>query len=162
MTISSVYSTLWRYRLFILLTTALLAGAAYFATTKQTKLYTASSLIRVQQRVTSANDIYGALQTGERLARTYAEIASTSSVARQALQRSRDVGRPGRPSRVGFDPVGFAAVYRNRAHARQPTLERGDDRPWIAVRQHADDEMNPLARKMTADRQTGVRVVAAV
>ena len=37
-------------------------GAAFLATTKQTKLYTASSLIRVQQRVTSANDIYGALQ----------------------------------------------------------------------------------------------------
>jgi len=86
MTISSVYGTLWRYRLFILLTTALLAGAAYLATTKQTKLYTASSLIRVQQRVTSANDIYGALQTGERLARTYAEIAKTSSVARQVRQ----------------------------------------------------------------------------
>ena len=44
-------------------------------------MYTASSLIRVQQRVTSANDIYGALQTGERLARTYAKIATTTSVA---------------------------------------------------------------------------------
>ena len=88
MTISSVYGTLWRYRLFILFaTTALLAGAAYITTTKQTKLYTASSLIRVQQRVTSANDIYGALQTGERGSpRTYAEIATTSSVARQVRQ----------------------------------------------------------------------------
>ena len=83
MTISSVYGTLWRYRVFILLTTALLAGAAYLATTRQTKMYTASSLIRVQQRVTSANDIYGALQTGERLARTYAKVATTSSVAAQ-------------------------------------------------------------------------------
>ena len=87
MTISSVYGTLWRYRLYILLATAALAGAAFLATTKQTKLYTASSLIRVQQRVTSANDIYGALQTGERLARTYAAIATTTSVAAQVREQ---------------------------------------------------------------------------
>ncbi len=83
MTISSVYGTLWRYRVFILLATAALVGAAIFVTSRETKMYTASSLIRVQQRVTSANDIYGALQTGERLARTYAKVATTSSVASQ-------------------------------------------------------------------------------
>jgi succinoglycan biosynthesis transport protein ExoP len=82
MGILSVYRVLWRYRLFILVMTAALAGTAYFLTASKTKLYTASSLIRVQQKLNNTTDVYGALQTGERLARTYAEIATTSSVGR--------------------------------------------------------------------------------
>lgn len=87
MTISSVYRTLWRHKLFIILLTVLLAGAAWFLTARQTKLYTASSLVRVQQRVTDASDVFGALQTGERLARTYAEIAKTREVREQVETR---------------------------------------------------------------------------
>jgi capsular polysaccharide biosynthesis protein len=78
--ISAVYRALWRHRLFLVLMTALLAGSAYVLSSRQTKLYTASSLVRVQQQVTRADDVFGSLQTGERLARTYAEIATTSSV----------------------------------------------------------------------------------
>ena len=72
-----------RHRLFIILMTALLAGVAFFVSSSQTKLYTASALVRVQQKVTNANDVFGSLQTGERLAQTYAEIATTDSVARE-------------------------------------------------------------------------------
>lgn len=81
MTISDVYRALWRHRLFVLLVTAAVVGAAYFLTTRQTKLYTASSLVRVQQDVRNAEEAFGALLTGERLARTYERIAETDSVS---------------------------------------------------------------------------------
>lgn len=83
MTVSTVYRSLWRHRLFIILMTALLAAVAFFVSSSQTKLYTATALVRVQQKVTNANDVFGSLQTGERLAQTYAEIATTDSVARE-------------------------------------------------------------------------------
>jgi capsular polysaccharide biosynthesis protein len=82
-TVSTVYRSLWRHRLFIILMTALLAGVAFFVSSSQTKMYTASALVRVQQKVTNANDVFGSLQTGERLAQTYAEIARTDAVARE-------------------------------------------------------------------------------
>jgi capsular polysaccharide biosynthesis protein len=80
MTIGTVYGTLWRHKLFILLLTSALAVAAYVVTTRQQKEYTASSLVRIEQKVTRVSDLYGSLITGERLARTYALIAETSSV----------------------------------------------------------------------------------
>jgi capsular polysaccharide biosynthesis protein len=78
---SDVYRSLWRHRFFIVLMTAALVGTTWFLTTQQEKQYTATSLVRVQQNITNATQAFGALQTGERLARTYAEIAKTSLVA---------------------------------------------------------------------------------
>ena len=87
MPVSTIYATLWRYRLFISVSTAIMVAAAFFVVSTQTKLYTASSLIRIQYGATNANDIYGALQTGGRLAQTYAQIAQTSSVANSVRER---------------------------------------------------------------------------
>lgn len=81
MAISDVYRTLWRHRLFVVLITGLVVGAAYFLTSRQTEQYTASSLVRVQQNVRSAEEAFGALLTGERLARTYERIAETDAVS---------------------------------------------------------------------------------
>ena len=80
MMISEVYRTLWRHRLLMLLTTALVVVAAFVLTERATKLYTASSLVRVQQDVRNAEEAFGALLTGERLARTYERIAETDAV----------------------------------------------------------------------------------
>jgi len=85
--LTSVYRTLWRHRLLILLLTGVLVGTTWLLTARQTKLYTASTLVRIQQRVTQAEDVFGALQTGERLARVYVRIAETSSVAREVRDR---------------------------------------------------------------------------
>ena len=92
MTVSTIYRSLWRHRLFIILMTALLAAVAFFVSSSQTKLYTATALVRVQQKVTNANDVFGSLQTGERLAQTYAEIA------RRIRSRARFAGSSRRPS----------------------------------------------------------------
>jgi capsular exopolysaccharide synthesis family protein len=85
--LTSVYRTLWRHRLLILLLTGVLVGTTWLLTERQTKLYTATTLVRVQQRVTQAEDVFGALQTGERLARVYVRIAETRSVAAEVRER---------------------------------------------------------------------------
>ena len=85
--LTSVYRSLWRHRLTILLVTGVLVGATWFLTNRQTEQYTATTLVQVQQRVTNAADVFGALQTGERLARTYATIAQTRTVAQEVRAR---------------------------------------------------------------------------
>jgi capsular polysaccharide biosynthesis protein len=87
MMVSSVYRALWRHRLFMVVITGVVVVVASAFTARQPKLYTASSLVRVQQQVRDAQDVFGALQTGERLARTYERIAETESV--RALVRAR-------------------------------------------------------------------------
>lgn len=79
MLVSDVYRTLWRRKFFVLLVVGFVVAAAFLLTSRQTKMYTSYSLIRVQQKV-SENDVLGALVTGERLARTYERIAETYAI----------------------------------------------------------------------------------
>lgn len=81
MTVADVYRALWRRRLLIAVLTLALVVADAFVTAQQTKLYTASALVRVEQKSTTAADQFGSLQTGALLARTYAQIAESSTVA---------------------------------------------------------------------------------
>jgi capsular polysaccharide biosynthesis protein len=69
-----VYRALWRHKLFICVLTVLLAAAAWFFLSKQTKIYEATSIVRIQQRISSPTEAYGAIQTGQLLAQTYAQI----------------------------------------------------------------------------------------
>jgi capsular polysaccharide biosynthesis protein len=85
--IADVYRTLWRHKVLIVVMTALLVGATAVLTSRQTKLYTASSLVRVQHNVRDSQEALGALMTGERLARTYEPMAETKSVRNLAKAR---------------------------------------------------------------------------
>jgi len=78
--VSDVYRTLWRSKLLVILITSVVVVVAFVATSRETKLYTAHSLVRVQQQVQREDEVFGALLTGERLARTYERIAETYSV----------------------------------------------------------------------------------
>jgi capsular polysaccharide biosynthesis protein len=89
MGISEVYRTLWRHRLLVVVMTCIVVGTAFALTARQTKLYTASSLVRVQQTVRNQEEAFGALLTGERLARTYEHIAETGSVRDEVETRLR-------------------------------------------------------------------------
>lgn len=94
MTVSDLYRALWRHRGFIVVMTAGLVGLTWFLTARQTKEYTASTVVRVQQSIANATEAFGALQTGERLARTYAQIAEASPVAAQVYDElNRSVPR---------------------------------------------------------------------
>jgi capsular polysaccharide biosynthesis protein len=72
----------------VVITGSVVVAASAF-TARQPKLYTASSLVRVQQQARDAQDVFGALQTGERLARTYERIAETESVRALVQERLR-------------------------------------------------------------------------
>jgi capsular exopolysaccharide synthesis family protein len=122
--LTSVYRTLWRHRLLILLLTGVLVGTTWFLTERQTRLYTASTLVRVQQRVTQTEDVFGALQTGERLARVYERIAETRSVAREVRQRL--------PSSVPDSAISVAA--KQVSNLELLTLAVTNENPQVAAR----------------------------
>jgi capsular polysaccharide biosynthesis protein len=82
MELPDIYRALWRRKLMIVVLTCLLAGAAYVFTKRETPMYTATSLVRVQQQVTNADQAFAELQTAGRLAQTYVTIAQTSTIAR--------------------------------------------------------------------------------
>ncbi len=81
MTVGEVYRALWRHKLFIALLTACIVGAAWYATFREQRIYQASALVRIQQHVDNPNDVFGALETGGRLAETYTRIVETTTVA---------------------------------------------------------------------------------
>jgi polysaccharide biosynthesis transport protein len=81
--VGELYRSLWRRKLIVLATMVLAVAAAVYYTRHQPKTYTAATLVRIQQRITSTADAFGALQTGGRLAQTYAEIAGTNTIARK-------------------------------------------------------------------------------
>lgn len=83
MAIPDVYQAFWRHKLLILGLTAVFGVGAYVLTKREQPVYTATSLVRVQQRVDNAGEAFGALQTTGRLAQTYAKIAATTTIARR-------------------------------------------------------------------------------
>jgi capsular polysaccharide biosynthesis protein len=81
MAVGELYRALWRRKLLIAaIVVAAIAGAVLY-TRHQPKVYTATTLVRIQQRITNTADAFSALQTGGRLAQTYAEIAGTDRIA---------------------------------------------------------------------------------
>jgi capsular polysaccharide biosynthesis protein len=85
-TVADVYRALWRHKLFIIVLTASLAVATGFLTSRETPVYEASTLVRVQQRIDNPGEAFGALQTAGRLAQTYAEIVATETIARKVQE----------------------------------------------------------------------------
>jgi capsular polysaccharide biosynthesis protein len=83
MTTADVYRALWRHKIFILLLTTCFVGAAYVVTKREQPVYESTALIRIQQRIQSPSEAFGALETGQRLAQTYAKIVGTTTIARK-------------------------------------------------------------------------------
>lgn len=83
MNIEDVYRALWRHKLFILAGTACVVAAAWFLTSRETKIYQAATLVRVQQRTSNPADAYGLLSANAQLAQTYADIAQTYNIAQR-------------------------------------------------------------------------------
>lgn len=89
MAVTDVYWALWRHKLFIAAVTLVSLVSAFVLTSQRTKLYTTSSLVRVQQSLQNEQEAFSALLTGERLARTYENIAETDSVRNLVRARLR-------------------------------------------------------------------------
>lgn len=84
---ADVYRALWRHKWFILVLTGALVLATGVLTARQEKIYKASTLIRIQQRIQDTGQTLGALEAGQRLALTYSRIVKTSTIA-EGVQRS--------------------------------------------------------------------------
>ncbi len=85
-TVPDLYRALWRHKIFIVVLTAGLVAAAWYLTSRQPRTYTATSLVRVQQKIRNPTEAFGALQTGGRLAQTYARITTTTTIARKVYE----------------------------------------------------------------------------
>ena len=72
-----IYRGLWRHKFFITALTAVLVAVSWYFTSRQTPVYEASTLVRVQQRIQDPGQALGALEASEQLARTYANIVQT-------------------------------------------------------------------------------------
>lgn len=83
MRIPDLYQAIWRHRVFVVLMTLFMVVATWFVTSRQQKIYTASTLIRVEQVANDPTDVINSLEAGQRLAQTYARIAETRTIRDQ-------------------------------------------------------------------------------
>jgi receptor protein-tyrosine kinase len=75
-----VYRALWRHRLLIIGLTLVTGIVVWFLASLQPKVYEATALVRIQQKITTAGDAFGSLEVGTRLAQTYARIVKTRAI----------------------------------------------------------------------------------
>jgi capsular polysaccharide biosynthesis protein len=88
MTAGDVYRALWRHKLFILLLTAACVAGAWYATSRQERVYEASTLVRIQQRAVNPGDAFVSLEASERLSQTYVEILDSGALTDQIAARA--------------------------------------------------------------------------
>jgi capsular polysaccharide biosynthesis protein len=81
LTVGDVYRALWRHRVLMVVVTAAVVAATGYLVSRQPKMYEASALVRVQQEIQNPAEAFGALETGQRLAQTYARITTTANIA---------------------------------------------------------------------------------
>ena len=74
MTASDVYRALWRRWFLIVVLTAVVVGTTWYATSRQTRTYEASTLVRLQQRSGNAGDAFNEIQAAAILAQSYGKI----------------------------------------------------------------------------------------
>jgi capsular polysaccharide biosynthesis protein len=78
-TAGDVYRALWRHKFFIVVLTAVFVGATWYVTSRQTRTYEASTLVRVQARGPNAGDA-SALLASQTLTQTYAKIIDSGAL----------------------------------------------------------------------------------
>ena len=80
MTAADVYRALWRHKLFIVVLSAACVAGAWYATSRQERIYEASTLVRIQQRANDPGDTLAVLEGSERLSQTYATIIDSGAL----------------------------------------------------------------------------------
>jgi capsular polysaccharide biosynthesis protein len=80
-TAGEVYRALWRHKWLIFLLCVGCVAGAWYLTTRETKTYEASTLVRAQERGPSAGDASAALQASQILAETYANVIASGALA---------------------------------------------------------------------------------
>jgi len=80
LTAGDVYRALWRHKAVIVLLTCVFVGATWYAVSRETRRYEASTLVRIQERGPGAGDASAALLAAQTLAQTYAKIIGSGAL----------------------------------------------------------------------------------
>ncbi len=86
MELKRYFAVIWKWLWLIVLSTLVAAGASYYATSQQPKLYQATATLLVGQSLMSINPNPGDLGTSSLLAQTYVQIARTSAVIEGVIE----------------------------------------------------------------------------
>jgi capsular polysaccharide biosynthesis protein len=123
MSTADVYRALWRHKFFIVVLTGILVAAAWYFTSRQTPIYQASTLVRVEQRVVEPGNDLGSLNVGERLAQTYANIVETKTIRSSVFARLGDRTAPDtRDLKLSAEPVESLELLWISARSPNPQL----------------------------------------
>jgi capsular polysaccharide biosynthesis protein len=144
-TAGDVYRALWRHKFFIVVLTAACVAAAWYVTSRQTQMYEASSLVRVQERGPLAGTASAALQASQDLAQTYAKIIGSGAlnddiralVLRCTSQRSAAATPP-----TGGSGQGNSARARQVARVRSCAWLTGPNRKLGRPRKIAEVKLS--------------------
>lgn len=117
---ANIYRALWRHKVLIALLTLLAAAAAFLWTRTQPSIYEARALVRIQQRDAEPGSL-SSLEVGERLARTYAEIVETRSIA-QRVQSILRGQMQGERFSLSATPIGDVELLSVAARSESPRL----------------------------------------
>ncbi len=80
MTAADLYRALWRKKMLIATLTAVCVGATLFFSLRQTPVYEAETLVRIQQRIDEPSQAFESLEASQRLTETYAEIIQSGAL----------------------------------------------------------------------------------
>ena len=102
LTAADVYRALWRHKLLIVVLTAVSVGATWYFTSQEPKTYQASTLVRLQLRSAATGDASNALDTSQRLARTYAQVIQSGALTDRVKRAVSRTTRSGRISSISI------------------------------------------------------------
>ncbi|MDQ4071865.1 MAG: Wzz/FepE/Etk N-terminal domain-containing protein [Actinomycetota bacterium] len=80
MTAADLYRALWGRKVLIATLTAVCLAATLFFSLRQTPVYEAETLVRIQQRIDEPSQAFESLEASQRLTETYAEIIQSGAL----------------------------------------------------------------------------------
>jgi len=105
MSADQLFSILWRRKLIVLATIVIATATTYYVSRSLPEVYSASSTLFVGDRSKAGND-FESIQSGQVIARTYAELIQSRNVASRVADALPDAGGPDDVlARTEFEPV---------------------------------------------------------
>lgn len=114
-----LYRALWRRRYMIVLLTALITVTAWARSSAEPKVYKASVLVRIQQKISDPNQAGTALGISQHLAQTYAQIVGAYSIGNRVYNQL-DARVPRDQISIKGEPVQNLELMFISATARDP------------------------------------------
>jgi capsular polysaccharide biosynthesis protein len=122
LTAADVYRALWRHKFVIVALTAVCVAATWYVTSREAKVYKASTLVRVQIRSVPAGSAFNDLETARRLAQSYSEIVDSGALTNRIRKASgsQKTGAAGTSLAISAQPVEDTELIWISARSRVP------------------------------------------